>query len=183
MLLCNGSDAKEKAEKALFWSTQARDKARHYQHSELGYNYRMSNIVAGIGRGQLKVLEDRVDKKREIYNYYRKAFSNIDDIKMMLLHDDIERSNCWLSCMLITEESKVTPLDVQLALEDDNIEARPIWKPMHMQPVFSQCDYIDNGGVAEDLFNQGVCLPSDTKMDEDDLKRVADIIKNLWEKR
>ncbi len=182
MLLCNGSDAKQKAEKALFWSTQARDKARHYQHSELGYNYRMSNIVAGIGRGQLKVLEDRVNKKREIYNYYREAFSDIDNIEMMPLHDDVERSNCWLSCMLIAEESKVTPLDIQLALEDDNIEARPVWKPMHMQPVFSKCDYIDNGGVSEELFNQGVCLPSDTKMDEDDLKRVAGIIKSLWEK-
>lgn len=182
MILCNGSDAKQKAEKALFWSTQARDKARHYQHSELGYNYRMSNIVAGIGRGQLKVLEDRVNKKREIYNYYREAFSDIDDIEMMPLHDDIERSNCWLSCMLIAEASKVTPLDIQLALEDDNIEARPVWKPMHMQPVFSKCDYIDNGGVSEELFNRGVCLPSDTKMDEGDLERICSIIREFWEK-
>lgn len=182
MLLCNGSDAKQKAAKALFWSTQARDKARHYQHSELGYNYRMSNIVAGIGRGQLKVLEDRINRKREIYNYYREAFSDIDDIEMMPLHDNIERSNCWLSCMLIAEASKVKPLDIQIALEDDDIEARPVWKPMHMQPVFSKCDYIDNGGVSEELFKRGVCLPSDTKMDEDDVKRVVNIIKSLWEK-
>lgn len=182
MLLCNGSDAKQKAEKALFWSTQARDKARHYQHSELGYNYRMSNIVAGIGRGQLKVLKDRINRKREIYNYYREAFSDIDDIEMMPLHDNIERSNCWLSCMLIAEASKVTPLDIQIALEDDNIEARPVWKPMHMQPVFSKCDYIDNGGVSEELFNRGVCLPSDTKMDEGDLERICSIVREFWEK-
>lgn len=180
MLLCNGKDAEEKAQKALFWSTQARDQARYYQHSEIGYNYRMSNIVAGIGRGQLKVLEDRVSKKREIYNYYKNAFSDIEDIEMMPIHDEHELSNCWLSCFALTENSKITPLDIQLALEKDNIESRPVWKPMHMQPVFSECDYIDNGGVAEILFKQGICLPSDTKMDAIDLDRIVDIIIALW---
>lgn len=180
MLLCNGENAEEDAKKALFWSTQARDKARYYQHSELGYNYRMSNIVAGIGRGQLKVLEERVDKKREIYEFYKKAFEKISDICMMPIHDEIERSNCWLSCMLISEASKVTPLDVQLALEADDIEARPVWKPMHMQPIFEKYDYIDNGGISERLFRRGVCLPSDTKMDGTDLRRITDIIIGLW---
>ncbi|MFR6258525.1 MAG: DegT/DnrJ/EryC1/StrS family aminotransferase [Anaerovoracaceae bacterium] len=180
MLLCNGEDAEERKAKALFWSTQAREPERYYQHKELGYNYRMSNIVAGIGRGQLRVLEGRISKKREIYDYYKEALSDIDDIEMMPLHDDIEISNCWLSCLIISETSEVTPLDIQLALEDNNIEARPVWKPMHMQPFFSECDYIDNDGVSEKLFNQGVCLPSDTKMEEADLKRVADIVKNLW---
>lgn len=183
MLLCNGESAEDKAEKALFWATQSRDKARYYQHSELGYNYRMSNIVAGIGRGQLKVLEKRVEKKRFIYGYYKKAFSDVHDITMMPVYDDIERSNCWLSCFTISEESKVTPLDVQLALEKENIEARPVWKPMHLQPFFSDYDYIDNGGIAEKLFNQGVCLPSDTKMDEDDLERVSKIVKGMWDKK
>ena len=180
MLLCNGKDAEEKAQKALFWSTQARDQARYYQHSEIGYNYRMSNIVAGIGRGQLKVLEDRVSKKREIYNYYKNAFSDIEDIEMMLIHDELELSNCWLSCLTLAEISKITPLDIQLALEKDNIESRPVWKPMHMQPVFSECDYIDHGGVAERLFKQGICLPSDTKMDAVDLERITSIIIALW---
>lgn len=183
MILFNGENAKKKAEKALFWATQARDKARYYQHSELGYNYRMSNIVAGVGRGQLKVLEKRVDKKRFIYDYYKKAFSDINEITMMPIYDEIERSNCWLSCFVILEGSKVTPLDVQLALERENIEARPVWKPMHLQPFFSKYDYIDNGSTSEKLFKQGVCLPSDTKMDEDDLKRVTKIVKGLWDKK
>lgn len=180
MLLCNGDDAEERAQKALFWSTQARDKARYYQHSEIGYNYRMSNIVAGIGRGQLKVLDNRIEKKRNIYNFYKNAFADIGDISMMPIHDELEKSNCWLSCIQLKESSRIKPLDIQLALEEDNIEARPVWKPMHMQPVFSECDYIDNGDVSEKLFQQGVCLPSDTKMDEEDLKRIADIVTGLW---
>ena len=108
MLLCNGDKAEEKAKKALFWSTQARDKARYYQHSEIGYNYRMSNIVAGIGRGQLKVLEDRVEKKREIYRFYKRAFADISDISMMPIHDEMERSNCWLSCIQLEADAYAT---------------------------------------------------------------------------
>lgn len=180
MLLCNGSDAEKKAQKALFWSTQARDQARYYQHSELGYNYRMSNIVAGIGRGQLKVLNERVVKKREIYSYYKHAFADINDIKMMPVHDDIEKSNCWLSCMTLSADSKVNPLDIIIELENNNIEARHVWKPMHMQPVFSDCDYIDNGSVSESLFNRGVCLPSDTKMTTKQQKSVCDVVKGLF---
>ena len=99
---------------------------------------------------------------------------------MMPIHDELEKSNCWLSCIQLKESSRIKPLDIQLALEEDNIEARPVWKPMHMQPVFSECDYIDNGDVSEKLFQQGVCLPSDTKMDEEDLKRIADIVTGLW---
>lgn len=180
MLLCNGENAEADAKKALFWSTQAREPERYYHHKEIGYNYRMSNIVAGIGRGQLKVLADRVEKKREIYRYYEKLFADIADITMMPINDETEYSNCWLSSILLSETSKVTPLDIQLALEEENIEARHVWKPMHMQPVFEACDYIDNGGMAKDLFIRGVCLPSDTKMDEADLDRVAKIIRQLW---
>lgn len=180
MLLCNGENAVADAQKALFWSTQAREAERFYQHKEIGYNYRMSNIVAGIGRGQLKVLKDRVDKKRRIYDFYKNAFSGIDDIVMMPIYDSIENSNCWLSCMILKADSQVTPLDIQLALEKDSIEARPVWKPMHMQPVFESYDYIDNHNVAETLFDAGICLPSDTKMEEKDLARVANIVKRLW---
>ncbi len=180
MLLCNTEDAEEKAKKALFWATQSRDQARHYQHSELGYNYRMSNIVAGIGRGQLKVLDKRVEQKRAIYHYYKEAFGDIAHITMMPVHDELERSNCWLSCMLVEGDAKVSPLDIQMALEEENIEARPVWKPMHLQPFFKDCDYIDHGTVSQKLFEQGVCLPSDTKMEEKDLERIVSIVKRLW---
>lgn len=180
MLLCNSDNAEKDAQKALFWSTQAREPERFYQHEEIGYNYRMSNIVAGIGRGQLKVIDERVSKKQQIYKFYEKELSLIDDITMMPYGNDIAECNCWLSCILLDEKCEVTPLDIQLALEKENIEARHVWKPMHMQPVFAGCDYIDNGGVSEKLFKQGVCLPSDTKMDNEDLSRVVDVIKGLW---
>lgn len=180
MLICNNDDAAEKKGKALFWSTQSRDQARYYKHSELGYNYRMSNIVAGIGRGQMKVLEDRVNKKREIYFYYKNAFADIEDIQMMPVNDDTQRANCWLSCMTLCETSEISALDIILALEKENIEARHVWKPMHMQPYFEDYDYIDNNGVGEQLFNYGVCLPSDTKMNEEDMRRIVEIVKSLW---
>ncbi|XFA99102.1 DegT/DnrJ/EryC1/StrS family aminotransferase [Candidatus Izemoplasma sp. B36] len=170
------SSNKEKIQRIRFWSTQARDKARHYQHSELGFNYRMSNIVAGIGRGQLKVLKDRINKKRYIFEYYHKAFEGIKDISFMP-QNDWERSNCWLSVILI--EGKVKPLDVILALEKENIESRPIWKPMHMQPFFSSYDYIGSG-ISENLFKKGVCLPSDTKLTDRDLLKISNIVKRLF---
>lgn len=179
MLVSNRDDADEKIAKAVFWSTQAREKARHYQHEEIGYNYRMSNIVAGIGRGQLKVLEKRVAKKREIFNNYAEAFKDIEIEMMPALNGD-QRSNCWLSTIVVKPESKVSALDIILALEKANIEARPLWKPMHLQPVFADCDYIDNGGVSEDLFNRGVCLPSDTKMTAEQQQRVCDVVKGLF---
>ena len=180
MLLCNGANAKEDAKKALFWSTQARDNARYYQHSELGYNYRMSNIVAGVGRGQLKVLNERVEKKRKIFNAYKMAFEDIKDIEMMPIHDEIEYSNCWLSCLALADTSKVKPIDIIMKLEEHNIEARHIWKPMHMQPFFSECDYIDNDDVSKKLFELGICLPSDTKMNNEEQFKVIELIKNLW---
>lgn len=180
MLLCNGENAEKDAEKVLFWSTQSREKERYYQHNEIGYNYRMSNIVAGIGRGQLKVLNKRIEQKRKIYDYYKKSFSNIDDIQMMPTNDCVERSNCWLSCMILNMRSNVSPLDIQLTLENENIETRPVWKPMHMQPVFKNADYIDNGGVAERLFKRGICLPSDTKMNEEDLQIITEIIRKMF---
>jgi dTDP-4-amino-4,6-dideoxygalactose transaminase len=170
------SDHEERIAKVRFWSTQSRDPARHYQHSELGYNYRMSNIVAGIGRGQLKVLEDRVAKKTDIYKYYREQLSELDGVSFMPEHD-WQRPNYWLSTILL--DGRVKPLDVIMALEEENIESRPVWKPMHMQPFFEKYDYIGTG-AAEYLFEHGVCLPSDTKMSDEDLERVVSIIKGLW---
>lgn len=168
------SEDSERIEKARFWSTQARDKARHYQHSEIGYNYRISNIVAGIGRGQLKVLKERVNKKRYIHDFYKKELSGINEISFMP-ENEWSKSNFWLSVILV---DKIEPTVIMDELEKENIESRPVWKPMHLQPVFSQYDYFGNN-VAETLFNKGICLPSDTKMSDQDLYRVINTIKRV----
>ncbi|MEG2050949.1 MAG: aminotransferase class I/II-fold pyridoxal phosphate-dependent enzyme [Oscillospiraceae bacterium] len=177
MLLFNTEDAQERAKKVRFWVTQSRDPARHYQHSEIGYNYRMSNIVAGIGRGQLKVLDKRVEKKRYIFDYYKNAFADIKEIEMMP-QPKSQRGNCWLSCILLN--GRITPTMIMDALEADDIESRPIWKPMHMQPFFRDCDYIDNNTTAQNIFEKGVCLPSDTKMTDEDLDRVIKTVLSFW---
>jgi dTDP-4-amino-4,6-dideoxygalactose transaminase len=170
------SDNEEMINKVRFWSTQSRDPARHYQHSELGYNYRMSNVVAGIGRGQLKVLDKRVSKKKYIFEFYKRELGQLEGISFMPINEWNE-PNYWLSC--ITLCSKVKPLDIMEALEAENIESRPIWKPMHMQPFFAEYDYIGEN-VSEKIFDNGVCLPSDTKMTDDELYKICDIIKGLW---
>ncbi len=170
------SDNEERIDKARFWATQSRDTARHYQHSELGFNYRMSNVVAGIGRGQLKVLDQRVKKKRYIFECYKRELGGLNGVQFMP-SNKWDESNYWLSCLTLSEE--VRPLDMMKALENENIEARPIWKPMHMQPFFEKYDFVGTD-VSEKLFENGVCLPSDTKMTEGDLKRVVEIIKGLW---
>ena len=170
------SDDAERIEKVRFWSTQARDKARHYQHSELGYNYRMSNIAAGIGRGQLKVLPQRIKKKKEIFAYYKHELERLDGVRMMPVKK-YNKPNYWITCITLTE--KVRPLQIIKALEKENIESRPVWKPMHMQPFFSKYDFIGDG-VSERIFRDGVCLPSDTNMTEEDLHRVVTTIKKLW---
>ena len=172
------SDDEEKIKKVRFWSTQSRDVARHYQHSELGFNYRMSNVVAGIGRGQLKVLEQRVAKKKYIFEYYKRELGQLEGVEFMPINDWNE-PNYWLSVMTLS--GKVRPLDVMEALEKENIESRPVWKPMHMQPFFAEYDYV-GGDVSEKLFENGVCLPSDTKMTDGELERICSIIKGLWSK-
>lgn len=179
------SDDDERIQKVRFWATQARDKARHYQHTEIGYNYRMSNVLAGIGRGQLKVLDKRIAKKTEIYNAYKEAFKDISDIEIKPIPKDTV-PNHWLSVITLKENSKVKPLDVMEALEKENIESRPVWKPMHLQPVFEKYDFITTvkdgeKTVSEDLFNRGVCLPSDTKLTEEDFERIVSTIKKLFE--
>lgn len=170
------SDDKELIERARFFATQSRDKALHYQHSEIGYNYRLSNVLAGIGRGQLKVLKKRVQKKRYIYNYYKENLNDLKGVSFMP-ENEFSNPNYWLSVILLND--KVRPLDIITTLEKENIESRPVWKPMHIQPVFEKYDYVGEN-VAEELFENGVCLPSDTKMTDSDLERVCRLIKNLW---
>lgn len=165
-----------------FLATQARDAAKHYQHSVVGYNYRMSNIVAGIGRGQLEVLDERIAQKREIFNRYERAFSSIKGIKMM---PELEGtfSNRWLSTMTLdAEKVKITPYELIDLLAEADIEARPVWKPLHMQPLFAECEFYPHSEdeiVSEELFANGICLPSDTKMTIEEQERVIDIILSV----
>lgn len=170
------SNNEERIAKVRFWATQARDPARHYQHSELGYNYRMSNVVAGIGRGQLKVLDQRIAKKKNIFEYYKRELGDLDGIEFMPINEWNE-PNYWLT--YITLHGKVKPLDIILALEKEDIESRPLWKPMHMQPFYQECEFIGSG-ISRQLFENGVCLPSDTKMSDEDLARVCRTIRRLW---
>lgn len=171
-------------QKARFLSTQARDPARHYQHSQIGYNYRMSNVVAGIGRGQLLHLEEHKALKKSIYEQYKEAFSDIKEITMNPLNPDGE-ANYWLSCMTIDPECSVKPNDIMDALEAANIECRPIWKPMHLQPVFAENDFIqvqDGISVGEEIFNEGLCLPSDIKNTPEDMAKIIGIVRKCFGK-
>lgn len=169
-------------ERAVFLATQARDQARYYQHSTIGYNYRMSNVLAAIGRGQMPYIDEHIRKKKEIYRQYQDAFSDISEITMNPLNFDGDANN-WLSCMTIKEGCPVTPNQIMDALADNQIETRPIWKPMNLQPVFSDCDFIqiENGiSVGEDIFNRGLCLPSDIKNTDEDMERIIGIIKRQF---
>lgn len=170
------SNNEERIVKVKFWASQSRDLARHYQHSELGFNYRMSNVVAGIGRGQLKVLDKRVEKKKYIFEFYKSELGGLEGVEFMPINE-WNQPNYWLSCMTLS--GKVRPLDIVESLEKENIEGRPIWKPMHMQPFFAKYDFIGTD-VSEKLFENGVCLPSDTKMTNEDLERIVKIVKGLW---
>lgn len=181
MLLCSDE---AKIKRARFLATQARDPARYYQHSTIGYNYRMSNVVAGIGRGQLLHLEEHKARKNEIYRQYKEAFADIEAITMNPMNPDGDANN-WLSCMTIAPDCSVTPDQVMDALAEYNIETRPIWKPMHLQPVFADCDFIqvkEGRSVSEDIFNRGVCLPSDIKNTPEDMKLIISLIRKIFEK-
>ncbi len=174
MLIGKNADA---IAKARFLATQARDDAPHYEHSEIGYNYRMSNLLAAVGRGQLRVIEERVRKRREIFAYYRSRLGQIDGVAFQPELSN-SFSNRWLTAMTINpKQVGVTREDIRLALEKENIESRPLWKPMHLQPVFQGCSAYING-VSESLFKDGLCLPSGTAMTEDDLDRICTIIEN-----
>lgn len=175
------SDDEDAVQKVRFYSTQAREQAPWYQHEEIGYNYRMSNIVAGIGRGQLIHLEEHRKLKTEIYYRYKEAFSELP-VKMNPFLE-CSQPNFWLSCITIDPDAmeRVNPEKIRLALESENIESRPIWKPMHMQPVFKENEFVSAGdNVGEDIFARGLCLPSDIKMTEAQQARVIGIIKELF---
>jgi dTDP-4-amino-4,6-dideoxygalactose transaminase len=172
------SDNKELIDKARFLATQARDAAPHYQHSQIGYNYRMSNIVAGIGRGQMEVLAERVKQRRANFEHYKKAFAEIKEISFLEEHEGTF-SNRWLTCILLNNNSKVNTEAIRLALDKDNIESRPLWKPMHLQPVFEKYPYYGER-VSESLFETGLCLPSGSNLKKEDLDRVTTIIKSLF---
>lgn len=180
MLTCK---SKEEKEKIVKWITQSRDEARHYQHSELGYNYRMSNVLAGIGRGQMLTINHRIKRKTEIYNYYNDAFKDIQGIRMNPLNVD-GNANHWLSCLYISSDLDVSPEHVMTTLEKNNIESRPIWKPMHLQPFYKDYEFFSHNtegiSISEDIFNNGLCLPSDVKMKEKDLKKIVEIIKSCF---
>jgi dTDP-4-amino-4,6-dideoxygalactose transaminase len=174
------SKKEEYIKKARFLSTQARDAALHYQHSQIGYNYRMSNIVAGIGRGQMLVLPERVEQRRKNNQFYRKQLSEIEGITFQTEPSSDFYSNYWLTSIVVDPKKTggVTREDLRLALEKANIESRPLWKPMHLQPVFAACPYYGDGTI-EALFNDGLCLPSGSILTEEDLSRVVAVIKKI----
>ena len=165
-------------QKARFLATQARDQAPHYQHSQIGFNYRMSNICAGIGRGQMEVLPLRVQKRRSIFEFYRNKLSAIEAIKFVPEPGKDYFSNRWLTAVQVNGDT--TSEEIRVFLEKDNIEARPVWKPMHLQPVFSGAPYYGDG-TSEQLFEQGLCLPSGSNLTDEELNRVVDQIKKVSE--
>lgn len=164
--------------RARFLSTQARDAAPHYQHSEIGFNYRMSNVVAGIGRGQLNVLKERVNQRRANFDFYKTELLPISAITFQSEPEGI-RANRWLTTVQI-KDTKVDPEMIRFTLEKENIESRPLWKPMHLQPVFSGCPSYTNG-VSERLFKKGLCLPSGSNLSKEDLHRVVKTIKSTFD--
>lgn len=172
------SEHKDLIDHARKLATQARDPAPHYEHSEIGYNYRMSNILAAIGRGQLKVFKERVEKKRYIFERYKELLSEVPGVSFQP-EAPWGRSNRWLTCILIDEkEFGATRENVRLALEEENIESRPVWKPMHMQPVYKDCEFIGSG-ISEMIFKNGLCLPSGSAMSDEDIERVVQVLKKV----
>ena len=175
------TDDEAAARKARFWSTQARENFPWYQHEEIGYNYRMSNILAGIGRGQLLHLHEHIKLKKAIYERYQKGLKGLPVTMNPYLK--YTEPNFWLSCILLDEGCEVTPEMIRLKLEEYNVESRPIWKPMHMQPVYKDCKYVtaeDGTDVGADIFARGLCLPSDIKMTAETQEQVIEIIKSCF---
>ncbi|WPO92051.1 aminotransferase class I/II-fold pyridoxal phosphate-dependent enzyme [Chryseobacterium sp. HR92] len=176
-LVCHTQEDKNKT---VFLSTQARDNAPHYQHSHIGFNYRMSNIVAGIGRGQMEVLKDRVAARRAMHDFYFEIFKNIEGVTVFSEPGNDFYSNHWLSAIIV--DPQVTGKnreDLRLAFLEDNIESRPLWKPMHLQPVFESSPYY-GGKISENLFDNGLCLPSGSNLSDDDRERIANVIRNYF---
>lgn len=178
-LVCH---SKEDKDKAVFLSTQARDNAPHYQHSHIGYNYRMSNICAGIGRGQMEVLADRVEARRAMTNFYADLFANYKGLSVFVAPSIDFYSNHWLAAITIDPiEAGITREELRLALLEVNIESRPLWKPMHLQPVFAGTPYY-GGKVSEELFDKGLCLPSGSNLTDDERERIMLVIEQTFAK-
>lgn len=176
ILICKNEEEKNKA---IYLATQAKEKYNYYQHSEIGYNYRMSNILAGIGRGQMDALDKHIDLRRKNNQFYQDLFKEVDGITVFEEHMSDYFSNHWLSCILIDEDvTGFSSEDLRLHLEKDNLESRPLWKPMHLQPLFKEAPYY-GAKVAENLFEKGLCLPSGSDLTENDLKRIAKSINNF----
>lgn len=174
------SHTKEDKDKIVFLSTQARDNAPHYQHSHIGFNYRMSNIVAGIGRGQMEVLKDRIEARRGMHDFYVDIFKDIDGVEVFSEPNSDFYSNHWLSAIIVNPDiTGKSREDLRLAFLEDNIESRPLWKPMHLQPVFADAPYYGSN-ISEKLFENGLCLPSGSNLTEDEKGRIADIINTFF---
>ena len=168
-------------DKAIFYATQSRDNAPHYQHSEIGYNYRMSNICAGIGRGQMEVLDEHVALRRQMHDFYVAVFSSFEGVEVFSTPNDDYFANYWLSAITIdaTKTNGITAETLRLAFETENIESRPLWKPMHLQPIFSTYPYYGKK-VAENLFENGLCLPSGSNLTDKDRERISKVIKSVF---
>lgn len=178
------SDDPEAIKKIHFWSNQSKENVNYYLHNEIGYNYRMSNICAGIGRGQLKNMDERIAARVRNYEFYKKTFADLP-VKMAPVLDGC-KPNFWLSVVTINEDCDVTPDEIIKELEDNNIESRRAWNPMHNQPIFSEMDFISckqGESVGNDIFRRGVCLPSGTAMTEEDLERVASVFRGAFENK
>lgn len=174
------SHTQEDKDKIVFLSTQARDNAPHYQHSHIGFNYRMSNIVAGIGRGQMEVLRDRVEARRGMHDFYVEVFKDIDGVEVFSEPNSDFYSNHWLSAIIVDPEiTGKNREELRLAFLEDNIESRPLWKPMHLQPVFEDTPYY-GGNIAEKLFDNGLCLPSGSNLSDEDRVRISNVIKTYF---
>jgi dTDP-4-amino-4,6-dideoxygalactose transaminase len=175
-LVCKSEEDKQKA---VFLATQARDNAPHFQHSQIGYNYRMSNIVAGIGRGQMEVLDKHINLRRNNNHFYQELFKGVEGVAVFTEPDNNYFSNHWLSCIVINEKiTGFTREELRLQMEQDNIESRPLWKPMHLQPVFEGCDYYGSN-VTENLFEKGLCLPSGSNLTDSDKNRIKETVHKL----
>lgn len=174
---------KEIKDKAVFFATQSRDHAPHYQHSEIGYNYRLSNICAGIGRGQMEVLDDHISLRRKMHDFYVDYFENIDGVTVFQEPNGNYYSNHWLSAILIdaTKTNGKTRENLRLALEKENIESRPLWKPMHLQPVFQEYPYYGEK-VSQQLFEDGLCLPSGSNLDHSDRERIYRVLNVFFDR-
>ncbi len=176
------SDDEMLVKKARFLATQARDPAPHYQHSQIGYNYRLSNVLAGIGRGQLQVLKERVEARRRNFEIYEKALGDIPGIEFMP-EAEFGRATRWLTCLTVNPQAFGTDREeIRLGLAERKIESRPVWKPLHMQPVFAECESI-GGEVASDLFTRGLCLPSGSNLTDEDLERTIEGVKAVHQSK